>query len=147
MISHEHKFIHLHNPKCGGTSIEKALGRQSDITAGHFPASYYDKELWERYFTFCFVRNPWDRVVSSYAYHVLSDYEGSVLRQYPNLKSFSFEEYVKLFAGTGYIRPQIESIRHDKSNKPIDFIGRFENIESDFRKVCDILKIEANRIE
>jgi hypothetical protein len=75
LISHQAKFIFIHVQKTGGTSIDHML-RQ------HFPDAvrWHGKhgrardgiaemgmERWRDYYSFAFVRNPWDRLVSWYA--------------------------------------------------------------------------------
>jgi hypothetical protein len=68
MISHEHKFIFVHVPKTGGTSIESLLDLSG---AKHNTARQYRNffpDVWKRYFSFAFVRNPWDRVLSFYMF-------------------------------------------------------------------------------
>lgn len=89
IISDTKEFIFIHNPKTAGTSIRRALlrfdGRQDfywlyhqsaalgrELDKAHmalddfrieFPKDY---ELVSKYFVFMFVRNPYDRMVSSY---------------------------------------------------------------------------------
>jgi len=75
MISHKYKVIYIHLPKCGGTSIEKALTDTGwhtkdlhlcqHMTAQETIALYGDK-IYETYFKFTIVRNTWDLLVSHY---------------------------------------------------------------------------------
>ena len=37
-------------------------------------------------------------------------------------------------------------ITDSKGNVPLDFIGRFENLQQDFNKVCDRLQIEDSQL-
>jgi len=63
----DNSFIFVHNPKTGGKSVWNALGvRQSKNRPTHLPlnCTEYPKDA----FTFGFVRNPWDRMLSFYHY-------------------------------------------------------------------------------
>src|SRR5258707_7699115 len=62
----EFRCIFIHIPKTAGTSLSQALfGRHSR----HIPYIEYEKgnpRKFRQYFKFTFVRNPWDRLVSTY---------------------------------------------------------------------------------
>jgi len=92
LISEKHRAVFLHNPKCAGTSISKALKtnfefyRLCDIDSSYVP-DQHRKEIPERYrdfYTFCTYRNPYARFVSTWAFRV----------EQKGLK-MGFEEYAK----------------------------------------------------
>jgi hypothetical protein len=71
--SHRNQLVFVHIPKCGGSSVEKAMERIHDRAkfSGHTPLCVYLKLLpktnRERLF-FTVVRNPWNRAVSAFFY-------------------------------------------------------------------------------
>jgi sulfotransferase famil protein len=93
IICHKHKFIFIHIGKTGGTSIERALCRHLSMdfdTTKKSPEGTWWKhiwatdmrrrvgpDLWDNYFTFAFVRNPYDMILSLY----------SMYTQYPEYTS------------------------------------------------------------
>ena len=75
MIDHKNRFIFIHIPRTGGSSIERALGHR-DWWSIHPPSKHLTTHIakkiyakyWKDYFKFTFVRNPWDRMVSLLKY-------------------------------------------------------------------------------
>jgi hypothetical protein len=74
------KIIFFHNPKTAGRSIVVGLGFVEDV---HHKLVHFDpknarqcifQDAWNNFFSFCFVRNPWDRLVSLYEYHRSVEY-------------------------------------------------------------------------
>ena len=164
MISHKHKCIFIHIPKTGGKSIEKSLG--VDLSKLHNsstplkerhgrPDEWMHPKYWDSYFTFTFVRNPWDRLVSSYYYIQ----KKSLRRDCPDwkLKRFlrrqkspsinGFRHFVKKWIPNGFryyeawFDPQSLWMCAD-----YDFVGRFENFQSDFDQVCEQLEIPQQKL-
>ena len=132
-------FVFIHINKTGGTSIETALG----LNLRHKTAQEMIQELglrnWQKRFTFAFVRNPWDRVVSHYHYRVETNQTGLATER------ISFTEWVFRAYGTRdpaycdtrrFFMPQNNWIIDEKGNVVVEFIGRFENLENDFAVVC-----------
>ena len=71
MLSLDKNFLFIHIPKTGGKSIKDALALQckSIVRTYGYDLDKFDKVLKDNpgeYFRFCFVRNPWDRMVSSW---------------------------------------------------------------------------------
>jgi len=77
MISHTHKFIFIHIPKCGGTSIESILRPYSAVppTGGEWAKrtkNIRNKGLFDLckefpdYFKFAYTRDPIDRFISAW---------------------------------------------------------------------------------
>ncbi len=171
MISHELQCVFIHIPKTGGTSVEKSLGLFEDLQ-GHRqdhrtiaqiqPAGSRNgllkrmleplqKEVasaepgqlsarqYHAYFKFTFVRNPWTRAVSWYR-NVLSDPRH--LEKHGVSPDCSFPDFMIKHGDLWALRPQLHWIQDRDGKIPLDFLGRFERFDEDFRKVCDHLKLE-----
>ena len=177
MISHRHRCIFIHIPKCAGTSIEKALGHldghtgrggqdhrsirhiEKPLLSHRFLFSkrnvleigqrlkqqYYSKVLNHRnkytvtttqyytYFKFTIVRNPWARAFSWYK-AVMRD---SITKKGLGIKGhLSLEKALKIHAGKRLLRPQLYWIKDFSGSIPLDYIGRFENLETNFQEIC-----------
>lgn len=144
-------FIHI--PKSAGRSIVRGLFDVKSVE--HAPAHWYeaiDKDKFDRYFKFTFVRNPWDRAVSAFTYLKagggLSNTVDSQWSEF--LSEFnSFDEFVCNWLNEDNMSrhelfvPQRDYLLDKFGRISIDFIGHFETIEKDFRTICGRLGIEA----
>ena len=162
IISHDLKYMFIHFPKTGGTSIKKVI-LYNDIFQANTKGQCHknktaiadcndpkvDTNIWthsslrdgvnylknkgyqpDEYFKFIFIRNPWDRMVSLYEYHI------QVLAKtnpyWVGKWSFkSFKEFVH------HKNPHhIFDGNFINTNYKFDFIGKFENIKEDMQTIC-----------
>jgi hypothetical protein len=163
IINNTFGFIFVHVPKAAGTTVSSLLSRLStycDIEVGGTAMGealqpYFQKRfglskhstaqeikrvvgevVWKRYFTFGFVRNPYERVHSSY--HFLRRMRAET--QMPSLAPMdgfaSFREFVcsDYFLSEGMDRilmPQLFWLRKNQKELQlaVDFIGRVESLQ------------------
>jgi hypothetical protein len=103
----------------------------------NFPSP--NTEEFNRYFKFSFVRNPWSRVYSWYR-NVLRD---EIHKKNMKIQQdISLEDFLERYGNTWPLNPQTYWLTNYFGEIDLDFIGRFECLEKDFRKVCNRLKIE-----
>lgn len=141
----ELRCIFVHIPKTGGVSVAKGLF--GNHGGSHIPIRVhrriFGKRLFGEYFKFAFVRNPWDRLVSAYAFlkkggmdkddRRFADEHAKILE--------SFETFVREgLVDPAVLRhihlvPQTEWLTID-GRIAADFVGRFEKMGDDFREVC-----------
>ena len=146
------RCIFVHIPKCAGTSVLKVLfANEAKL---HWKLSYYrlafSPEQFRDFYKFTFVRNPWDRLVSGYHYMrdggepgVQSDLDWAErhIRPYADFDDFVLH---------GLARPEIRRWltfvpQHEFVTLPwrrgpqVDFIGKVEHMEQDFRQVAERL--------
>ncbi len=161
IISHKYKFIFIHIHKCAGTSITHALapylgeddiilgctdegeklselGRKSGGLHKHSSASdgkdIFDNDIWKSYFKFTFVRNPWDILVSTYHWWLITPWIGEY-KPADKIKALNdFEEYI--LSPHCRKRTCLDFITNNSGELLIDFIGRHEQISPDFTTIC-----------
>ena len=167
MISHKHKFIFIHIPKCGGTSIECALLENENVTKitddvkQKYRMYYYHegiqtqrrkidqfKDAIEKsYFTFTFVRNPWERFLSEYFYIKKTGCKckrHDFNKRFPTFKQFVKDNGIEC-CWPAHNFPQIDFVLNANLNKLTNFVGRCEDMQYDFDYVCG--KIGIPKIE
>lgn len=146
-----HKCVFIHVPKCGGSSLCSALleGRWP----GHLPYYWYQQQFPEhcaRSFKFAFVRDPLERAYSAYAYlrgNNMSrrDHEAQAL-----VASYrDFDDFVAQWLHPDNLRrqlhfvPQTDFLVDQMGRMSMDFLGRHEHIERDFRYLCERLGVDT----
>lgn len=141
-VLHDRRVAFIHNPKCAGTSIKETLGITIETADHRIPSHILHPKTWERYLTFVVVRNPFERLVSSYSFHTSFRYQGLYLQKYPGIKQLSFEEYFRLMKKEPYaIRQQVDYLRHCRSDMPIDYICHAETLLDDLSPVFEHMGI------
>jgi hypothetical protein len=163
VISHRYKCVYVHIPKSGGQSIESVFVEQHGLTwatraplllrpcsdrrfgpkfLAHLTAAEYvslghlSPTDWQDYFTFAAIRNPWDRMLSTYRY---LDPEG-----------VSFAEWLtttaqkRLERGHFFFLPQADYVCDSDGQIIVDMIIRLEDFPSAFDVVRDRLQISGS---
>tara|TARA_B100002019_G_scaffold285000_1_gene293430 strand:+ start:3955 stop:4584 length:630 start_codon:yes stop_codon:yes gene_type:complete len=142
----ERRGIFVHIPKTAGNSVTGVLYGSKFLCIGHdlrdrnyrFPK---DIKWFKDLYSCCFVRNPWDRLVSSYFYlknggnseHDLYDFN------YYFAKFETFDDLIKNWEDSFYnqihMKPQSDWIYNEKNECMFDFVGRYENLQKDTNRI------------
>lgn len=101
----------------------------------------YDSLIWNNYFKFAFVRNPWGRLVSEFSYRMQKRQD--IIKSYGLNNQSSFEDYICAIRDRNKIIQQKDYVTDIEGNIIVDFIGRLENIEDDFKKICKIIGVSC----
>jgi Sulfotransferase family len=95
-------------------------------------------EIFDEFYKFAFVRNPWDWQVSLYHF-ALNDPSHA---QHQFTKSFkSFEKYLE-WRVDGHYRLQKDFVVDDQGQLIVDFVGRYETLARDFATICNRVGID-----
>jgi len=139
VINHETKIIYCHLPRTAGTSME-GDSKFGTVITGHFGIRDYIEQGAEIdfYFKFAFVRNPYDRLASAIFAYLLQNEKNP--REKFNETVIKYKDKWPTQIAT---KPQYEYTHDISGNLRIDFIGRYENLEEDWKKLCVKLGIEA----
>jgi len=154
-ISHPFKCIFVHIPRTGGTAIEVALDlfgrhraedrkmlfglyKKRENEDYHLSTAYLQHlslqeckrftsdKIYNEYFKFAFVRNPWERALSAYLY------------QY-TVNPRTFKEFLQHADQVFHNIEQYKFIVDERNRIALNFLGRFETLEEDFKKVCGLI--------
>ena len=170
MICKPFNCVFVHIPKTAGRSIEMFfmnklnLDRENDehraqllITDNDDPAKGTEKlshlsateyvecghitqQDFSRFYKFSFVRNPWARLVSEYRYRNFLSHK--------NFKDFVVHKLPSPGRDDKYrhIMPQTAMLCDDDGRLLVDFVGKFESLQQDFKKVCEHLGFEDSSL-
>jgi len=151
-------FIFIHIPRCAGTSIERALlpaatgaATLDELTeasrAKHWLPGKHGRQHakltklaevapLEEFFKFAVVRNPWARAVSQIEYL-------RAKKKKPPFASEDFRENLRAYCaarfsshGHDLAASQLDYLCDKSGVVAMDFIGRFESLPADFKKIC-----------
>ena len=142
-------FIHI--PRTGGSSIASTM---LDGRSAHTPYFVYRREFpdeFSEFFKFCFVRNPWDRLVSAFFYLKAGGMDAADRRwAREHLGAYhTFEDFVRGWVNEASIwtwvhfLPQSYFVIDPAGGQTTDFVGRFECLERDLAQVAARLQIPA----
>ena len=145
--------IFIHVPKTAGTSIRfsfkfnsenksKGFRKHNDVNKVISLIGFSD---FMKCFKFTFVRNPWDRLLSHYYFALRKGRIIDLDHQY------SFKKWaISIFNSddlTSKIRfnnqPQVDWLKYDGEVQDFNFIGRYENLEDDYKKLVEMLSTNA----
>jgi len=181
IISNSQKYVFIHINKSAGTSVTNALAEQlswNDLALGLPPmtgkleARYREKyglykhctalevrrvvgqQVWENFYKFSFVRNPYAKAVSAYTYvkrlvdsrgwHRYAKFarraedgfwEWPGAKAYLDTKDFSsFLRHPEALKANGLL-PQSRWLCDEDGDLIIDFVGRLENLAADMAQI------------
>jgi hypothetical protein len=129
-------FIHIN--KTGGSSIEVALGLPMEHKTALQKIDEVGIRAWKAAFTFCVVRNPWDKVVSHYCFRVATNQTGLADGH------LDFDAWVRAcyrdrdpryYDKPQMFMPQLDWISDRDGRLLVDFVARFETLAEDMERV------------
>ncbi len=141
------KLLMVHIPKCAGITMNQIIGLDNPKFFGNHYGHHYAnfiknkmKDKYKNYTSFCIIRNPWDRLWSSYNFMK----SGSEFIRKKNNNLNSFEDYIfdiyntkkylnvnsKTNGADLYYHKQSNWVTNKNNEKIVDIIGKFEDLSS-----------------
>jgi hypothetical protein len=160
MICPEKRCIFVHIQKTGGDSVRSILGGDRKDKHKHRTAvelrAVYGHSAWRDCYTFAFVRNPWDRLVSWWSMigvvrsmyrmgDTLNAFQRYVLDNANNFEEFLTrcgEEISDSDGRKGIFRNQIEYLCDENGEVIVDFIGRYGRLQLDMDYVANRIGLD-----
>ena len=143
MINHKHKFLFIHIPRTGGSSLESQFNyKENKEKNKHWTLSDWkktlDPEIFDQYFKFTFIRNPWDSIISKYKCDWFTSKQpgGPIGEKAGKCLKYFLEHYKTPAHEAG------ETFHDYFDPEQMDFVGRFENRENDLQYISE--KIDVN---
>lgn len=162
MISHEHKFVFVHIPKCGGTSIEWAFNAWNDsdnfFVGGGKQHWFLEQIITAKpeskdYSSFAFIRNPFSRIVSEYKYAKKESHNNCNHIKSNSPLNLSFKEFCKdleynldRYCYRFHEKSLCDYLLNADSSEKVNHIGRLENFQKDFNLICDKIGIPQKQL-
>jgi hypothetical protein len=98
------------------------------------------KKVWNNYYKFAIVRNPWDRYLSIYKNRRTNQ---GRFKKYKTFKSWIYSLY-RVFKKRGNLPyafgDQLSWLSDENGKVLVDYVGRFENYKEEWRKICKVIK-------
>jgi hypothetical protein len=161
MISHLHRCVFVHVPKTAGKSMLAVFGlpmlaRDYLDPLVHIEDPYGHRRLVEArrwleagYWSFGFVRNPWDRLVSAFFYldaGGCNAFDAAFREAHLARYGGDFGRFVRdldRHLEAQHFRPQSHWLADDDGRLLAGFVGRYETLARDFGKVAARLGLDA----
>lgn len=153
-LEDNNRVIFIHVPKTAGNALVKTLFGAA--ATGHDPLSRYlsnNSKKFKSYYKFAVVRNPYDRLVSSFFYLKqggIGFFDNDFAESYLNDVD-TFEEFVKRLGSDDKFRaaimswvhfvPQLDFVTLDGSNVALDRVIKLENIDRELSDLCEELRV------
>lgn len=159
VISHSKEFIFIWIWKTAGTSIFKSLKRLIEIEikeeqcnyGKHSTALYnqkYHSQIFKDYWSFTFVRNPWDWQVSQFFF--TKQYKKHLWRewmmQFDNVEDLIKKRYELITSGKWKANKQKDWICNKKGEIIINEIFKFEKLEEAWLIIEDKLNLKHKEL-
>ncbi|BDS10280.1 sulfotransferase family protein [Aureispira anguillae] len=152
IISHDVQLIFIHVHRTGGSSIinllKNELRSKVEILSQHGNAKTAESSFlaqYPHYFTFGFVRNPWDRLLSWYS--LLTKWDRRSLDQ----ERLRFEQFIELNYACRPSDPffhynQLDYFTNTTIDVQVDRIGRYENYAQDAQRIFNSIGLPFSNI-
>ena len=149
MILNPNKLVFVHVPKCAGSSMSRALHsvyhcatnrKKQWLTKGNPHNRLRVLDFDSSWYSFAFVRNPFDRMISAWRTKWVSGptFEKSFL-EFLHYIDKTINEFAKSHTYS-FLDPRQKLFNEDGTQR-VSFIGRFENLKQDFDLVCSVMSI------
>lgn len=166
MISHKHKSVFIHIPKCGGQSIEDCFIKENGLTweskeplllrpnknplvgpprlahltyLQYLEYSYISQDLMDEYYKFALVRNPFSRLESIYkylGYDCVLSFKDFIGKVVTRESKEGSNKYY-------FFRPQMDFICDADGRVKVDDIYRLEDLDKSARDIFDKTQLSS----
>lgn len=139
-------FVFIHINKCGGTSVEKALGLPKIHDTAMQRRDRIGAARWAEMATFSIVRHPYDKVASHYRYRVETNQTDLATRRI-DLNDWVRRAYgdrdPALYDKPLMFAPCLDWLTDETGTMMVDHVARLETIATDWPRIQSLIGTQA----